>query len=199
MKKVCLILLLGSFFLYAADDTSIFAGMRNTRFAFLGGEYKNFGLAIENSIYVQKADQQYARVFFFYKTSLPLQMQLCYALFAGSRYDRAYHDVGGRVNVRGAWFDEFLGVDAVWQIYNDSEIGLFSAYEGRGSIRLLREVALFAGLRTIPEYRMKARRVFAGLSFKSGHLVVNPEISTPLKKELQLTRVSVSFLYKLPI
>ena len=199
MKKIGLMLLFCVAILFATEDKALFAGMRNSRYAFIGGEYNNYGLTIENSIFVQKAEQQYVRAILFYSAPLPFHLNLCYALFSGVRYDRAYHDVGGKINVNGSWINDRVGLDATWQIYNDSEMGLFSAYEGRSSVRLLHEVSLFAGLRTIPEYRMKEKRVFAGLSFTSGHLTVNPEISTPMKKELQLTRVAVSFLYKLPL
>ena len=199
MKKIGLMLLFCSAFLFATEDKALFAGMRNSRYAFIGGEYDHYGLTIENSIFVQRVEQQYVRAIIFYKTPLPLHLDLCYALFSGLRYDRAYYDVGGKINLNGTWINDRVGLDATWQIFNDSEMGLFSTYEGRGSVRFLPEVSLFAGLRTIPEYRMREKRVFAGLSFISGLLTVNPEVSTPMKKELQLTRVAVSFLYKLPL
>ena len=199
MKKIGLMLLFCSAILFATEDKALFAGMRNSRYAFIGGEYNHYGLTIENSIFVQKAEQQYVRATLSYRTPLPLHLNLCYALFSGVRYDRAYYDVGGKINLNGVWINDRMGLDATWQVYNDSEMGLFSTYEGRGSVRFLPEVSLFAGLRTIPEYRMREKRIFAGFSFTSGHLTVNPEVSTPMKKELELTRVAVSFLYKLPL
>lgn len=203
MKKILLFLLACALVSFANEGSSsnkeIFAGMKNSRYAFVGGSYKNFGLSLESSIFVQKANQQYGRIAAFYKSPLAFNLNVYYALFAGIRYDGAYYDVGGKLNFKGSWINERLGLDATAQVSNDSEIGLMFAYEIRGIVGILPEISLFAGARTIPEFRMKEQRIFAGFSFESGRIIVNPEISTPMKRELQLTRVSASFIYKLPL
>lgn len=199
MRKILLLLLLGAVASFATTSKEVFVGMKNSRYAFIGGQYGNYGLSLESSIFVQKAEQQYGRAVIFYKTPLVLNLNICYALFAGTRYDGAFYDVGGKLNFKGSWINERLGLDATAQVSNDSEIGLMFAYEIRGIVGILPEISLFAGARTIPEFRMKEQRFFAGFSFESGRIIVNPEISTPMKRELQLTRVSASFIYKLPL
>lgn len=202
MKKILLFLLACALVSFANEGSSsnkeIFAGMKNSRYAFVGGSYKNFGLSLESSIFVQKANQQYGRIAAFYKSPLAFNLNVYYALFAGIRYDGAYYDVGGKLNINGSWIENRIGLDATMQISNDSEIGTIYAYELRGILRILSETALFAGTRTIPEFRMKEHRGFAGISFTSGNLSVCPEVSIPLSGKLQLSRISVSFIYKTP-
>ena len=202
---------LGLFFLvmfseisYATDSTTsnidVFLGMRNNRYAFLGVDWnKRFGMAVENSVLVQKVGLQYVRVAPFYHRELPYGLDVSYAIYAGSRYDREFYDFGSRLGATFKVHPRFLLLDGVFQPFYDSDMGRNVGYLFEIKSFLLPEVALFANYKNLPEYRALERRVSVGLLFSVSNLAVKPELSTPTDWEMHWTRVSVSFLYRYPI
>jgi hypothetical protein len=189
---------------YAADSTAssieAFAGMRNNRYAFLGVDWnKRFGLAVENSVLVQKIELQYVRIAPFYHRELPYGLDVSYTIYAGSRYDKEFYDFGSRLGATFKVHPRFLLLDGIVQPFYDSDMGHNVGYLFEAKSFLLPEVALFANYKNLPEYRALERRVTVGLLFSVNNLAVRPEISTPTDWEMQWTRVSVSFLYRYPI
>ena len=189
---------------YAADSTAshieTFAGMRNNRYAFLGVDWNNrFGMAIENSVLVQKVELQYVRIAPFYHRELPYGLDVSYAIYAGTRYDKEFYDFGSRLGATFKVHPRFLLLDGIVQPFYDSDMGRNVGYLFEAKSFLLPEVALFANYKNLPEYRALERRVSVGLLFSVNNLAVRPEISTPTDWEMQWTRVSVSFLYHYPI
>lgn len=185
---------------HASDSTAIFAGMRNNRYAFAGMQAKSgFGIAFENSVLVQKVDIQYARLAVFYAKELPFNLSVNYAFYGGMRYDKEFYDFGSRISALWKVHERYLQLNAMLQPFYDSDLGDLYGYLAGFRTFILPEVALFANFKNIPEYRDVERRIEGGLLFETNHLSVAPQISTPLSGDHPLTRVSVSFLYKLPI
>ncbi len=188
----------------AADSTTsnieAFLGMRNNRYAFLGVDWnRRFGMAIENSVLVQKIELQYVRIAPFYHIELPYGLGVSYAIYAGSRYDKEFYDFGSRFGATFKVHPRFLLLDGIVQPFYDSDMGRNVGYLFEAKSFLLPEVAFFANYKNLPEYRALEHRVSVGLLLSVGNLAVRPEISTPTDWEMQWTRVSVSFLYRTPI
>lgn len=200
MKKVLLILLMFSLTIMAEKPSNILAGMRNGRYAFVGLQTKyDIGFAVESSVHVQKPEIQYGRGILFYTAELPYEISLDYALYAGMRYDQEFYDFGSRFSVLYKLHSRYLHLNGVLQPFYDSDYDGHVGYLVGARTFFLPEVALFASFKNLPEIRAVERRVSGGLLFETQHLSVMPELSMPINGEIQLTRVSISFLYKLPI
>lgn len=198
MKKFLLIIITSALFIYANGTTSALFGMRNSNYGFMGIQKNCWGLVYENSLMVQKPKLQYGRVAAFYNTELPFDLSINYALYGGMRYDQEFYDYGSRISVTWEILHQYLSLTGTWQPFYDSDYGFHYGYLAGLKTFVLPEIGLFANFKNLPEYRNIERRAEGGLIFKSGNLMVAPQISTPIDGQTRLTRVSVSFLYKLP-
>lgn len=182
-----------------SSNIEAFLGMRNNRYAFLGVDWnKRFGMAIENSVLVQKLNLQYVRIAPFYHRELKHRLDVSYTIYAGTRYDREFYDFGSRLGATFKIHPRFLLLDGIVQPFYDSDMGRNIGYLFEGKSFLIPEVALYANYKNLPEYRALEHRVSVGLQFSVNNLTVKPELSTPTDWEMQWTRVSVSFLYRYP-
>ncbi len=208
LKKIliCLFCVL----LFSAKDSSgndfnvdaphyIAAGMRQSRFANIEYVQNGFGIVFENSVFIQHTKLQYFRFLAFYETAFSDILKMRYSLFMGMRYNRDYFNSGSQIHLAEQFLPRFCHLKGSVQFLYDSEMGHDFVYDIQFRSNFFRDISLLAGLRTIPEYRAPEKRLYAGLSFDTPHLSVQPEISTPYHKQLQLTRVSISFLYNLPL
>lgn len=198
MKKILWIIFASALFIYANGTTSALFGMRNSNYAFLGIQKDCWGFAYENSVLVQKPKLQYSRVAAFYSTELPFDISVNYALYGGMRYDQEFYDYGSRISTTWGFHPQYFLLTGTWQPFYDSGYGFHYGYSAGFKTFLLPEIGFFANFKNLPEYRNIERRAEGGLIFKSGNLMVAPQISTPIDGQTPLTRVSVSFLYKLP-
>ena len=175
-----------------------FLGMRNDRYGFAGLSFQNkFGVALENSLLIQKSSLQYIRGALFYQFETPYFISGSYTLFSGMRYNQDFYDIGTRLALQFQPFERFR-LSGILQPFYDSDFGLNTAYFIAPEVRLLKDISAFVAFKNLPEYRHLERRFSLGLVLGTEHLNVKPEISKPLKKENRnaLTRVSVSFIYK---
>lgn len=182
-----------------AKENELFAGMRNERYAFIGVQTKyRFGLALENSVLVQKPKIQYIRLAPYYFQEFPFGLNLSYVLYAGMRYDFDFYDLGTRISADYSILSERLQVFGSFQVFYDSDLGTELTYLAGTRLFFLPEVGFQLCIKNMPEYRKPEHRMAGGLIFRTDRISVLPEISTPLDGQSPLTRVSVSFIYHLP-
>ncbi|MEE0876086.1 MAG: hypothetical protein UIH18_02195 [Fibrobacteraceae bacterium] len=201
MKKKILFVLICLFLLnpVSAKENKLFAGMRNERYAFIGLQTKyRFGMALENSVLVQKPKIQYVRFSPYYLQEFSFGLNLSYALYGGFRYDFEFFDLGARLNAEYLLHNQYFHLLGIFQPFYDSDLGTELTYLAGFRTFFLKEVGFQGVIKNLPEYRKPEHRVALGLIFKTERLSVLPEISTPLDGQSPLTRVSVSFLYSLP-
>lgn len=199
MKKTLITLLAIVSFSFALDG-SYLIGMRSSKYGFIGYESSNnWGFAVENSLFVQDMDLQYARLAAFYRFSLHSRVNGHYAIFAGSRYNQDYYDFGSMLSLDLTIIKRYFDVQGTISPIYDSDAKLDYVYSVSAQTMLLQEVGLFGGFKNIPDYRNPEKRIFGGLVFDTRHLILKPEISTPFKADARSnTRVSVNFIYKAP-
>ncbi|MCQ2049470.1 MAG: hypothetical protein MJZ22_00440 [Candidatus Saccharibacteria bacterium] len=195
MKKIlCLLIVLTS--VSFADSTYYLLGLRNSKHAMVGARYKNYGVVVENSLYVQSIDLQYIRASVFYRFDLPLNLSGYYALYSGIQYNRNFFDVGAVANLKWNPLGKYLQMSATIMPFYDSDLDRQFGYSFGIQTIPLSEIGLFVNLKNIPDYRVLENRLAAGLVFVFEHMTVKPEISVPLDFNLDYARVSVSFVYE---
>ena len=195
MKKVIAVLLYLMVSAYADSEFSFLLGMRNNHYAFIGAEYASkIGLAVENSVFTQGVEKQYVRVCPYYRWTLGNSVSGVYSLFSGMRYDQEYYDFGARLDL--LWSpSQYFQVGGTFMPYYDSFFENTVGYKAYVQSFILEEVGLFAGVKNLPDFRAAERRYTGGLVLKSGHIMVRPELSTPMNGETHLIRASVFFIY----
>lgn len=199
MKKILFIFIMAS--LVYAEQSSYILGLRSSKYGYIAYQNKNnWGIAFENSIFIQDVELQYARTAVFYTFSALSLLHGSYAAYYGSRYNQDYYDIGTSITCAWDIFGKYLQVDGIWQPFYDSDIGLTYGYSAWLQTIPLNEVGVFGGIKNLPDSRDPERRFFAGLVFDLPHMLLKPEVSTPLRKKgRSMTRVMVNFTYKAPI
>lgn len=196
MKKIIFLVFVFAPLIFATES-QYFMGLEYSKYGFVGVERDNkWGVAIENSFFVEYLEFQYVRLNVFYRFNLPFDVRGSYVLYMGMRYNRDYLDVGGVLYLqRGFWGDR-ISIRGAFQPSYDSDIKQQIGYLGEGRVRVLSDVGLVVGVKNIAEYRENEQRLYGGLFFDTPHMLVRPEISIPTNMKMSVTRVSVSFLYK---
>lgn len=194
MKKILIIILLALNFLFA--QTSYVLGMRNSKYAYAGIQpFRNFGMAYENSVFVQDVELQYGRIALFYVFEHFPYIAGSYAFFYGMRYNYDYYDFGAELDVAYYVHPKYLQIKGVLQPRYDSDAKKMLGFSILVKTMPFGEIGFFGGCKNLPEFRDVERRLFAGLAFETPRLKVTPEISAPISSSLAATRVSVSFIY----
>ena len=197
MKKIVLFLLfllLGG--AHADEGLAYFLGMRNNHYAFVGVQYASkYGLAVENSVFTQGVEKQYVRIIPMYLWELGYGISGAYSVYGGIRYDQDYYDLGARLDLSWQKYRYFQLVGVLSPFY-DSFLKNRVGYQAYIQSFLGQEVALFAGIKNLPDFRDVERRYIGGLVIKTGNVQVRPELSMPMDGGTHLTRVSIFFVYK---
>ena len=196
MKKIFFLMFALATSLFAAES-QYFMGFENSKYGFVGFEHDDkWGLAVENSVFVEYIEFQYIRLNLFYRFNLPLEVSGFYTLYMGMRYNRDYFDAGSILYLQRDFWGNRISIRGAFQPSYDSDIKRQYGYLGEGRIRILSDVGLIVGVKNIAEYRENEQRLYGGVFFDAQHLQVRPEISIPTNMKMSVTRVSVSFLYK---
>lgn len=174
-----------------------FVGVENSKYAIAGfrpGE--NVGVALMHSLWIQDASQ-YVRLVPFYRFRINDNVSGRYSVFYGTTYERSYYDYGADLFLRALFFNRLIELDGRFRPQYDSDLKFNYGYEFVGKISGWKEIAVFGGVKNIPEYRKPEDRFLAGMSFSVKNLSVSPEISIPTNLKTQYTRIHVNFLYEL--
>ena len=195
-----LILLLTVVATTGAFESSAILGMRCSKYGFVGYEYNNkWGLVYENSIFIQDVELQHGKILGYYHSSFNT-IDLYYALFYGSRFNQDYYDYGGIFSAHYRTTSNLFHLNVRYQPFSDSDFGFKHGYYFSLQVLPFNEIGLFLGVRNLPDFRETERRLFGGIVFELPHLVLQPEISTPVRKgSRSVTRLSVNFIYKAPL
>lgn len=197
MKKIIFLICFFSIWSFAQQSGYIL-GLRSSKYGQVGYENASqWGVILENSIFIEDVELQYLRIEAFHDFSIMQDLDLQYLLFYGSRYNHDYHDYGGSIKLSADLIAKYLNITTIFQPFYDSDLGLTYGYSAKLQTIPLKHVGIFGGVRNIPEYRDPERRVFGGIVFNLPQLILEPEISTPLKKDSRsTTRLTVNFIYK---
>lgn len=195
MKKFLLLLFVP--IIAFAHESHYIMGVRNSKYAFIGYEYNScWGFVFENSVFTQDIPYQYMRSALYYKFDAPFNITGSYAIYAGTRYDRGFYDIGGVLNIEWEPVKKHLKFSGFFQPYHDSDLGQKNGYSLNIQTIPLEEIGLIIGLRNVPEFRDTGQRLFGGLIFALPHMTILPEISTPTDCHWETTRFSISFIYR---
>jgi len=196
--KIRLVLICCLLFISSSFASYYMLGMRNSKYAFAAYENtKHWGVALENSFFVEEVELQYARAAAFYTFYLNLGFKGAYALYYGRRYNGDFYDVGAMLVLKYNIVNRLLQIGAMIQPFYDSDLKSKSAYNAWVQAIPLEEVGLFLGIKNQADYRDLERRAYAGVVFDLPHIVLKPEVSTPLEKGCKsTTRITVNFVYK---
>lgn len=174
-----------------------FVGMENSKYAIVGFRPgKSAGVALMHSLWVQDASQ-YVRLSPFYSFRINDNVSGQYSVFYGTTYERSYYDYGADLYLSALFFNRLIELDGRFRPQYDSDLKFNYGYEFVGKISGWKEIAVFGGIKNIPEYRKPEDRFLAGMSFSVKNLSVSPEISIPTNLKTQYTRIHVNFLYEL--
>jgi hypothetical protein len=192
----CLIFLL-TFVAGNALAAVAFVGMENSKYAIAGFRPgRSAGIALMHSLWVQDASQ-YVRLSPFYYFHLNDNLSGQYSVFYGTTYEQTYYDYGADLFLRALFFNRLIELDGRFRPQYDSDLKFNYGYEFVGKISGWRDIAVFGGIKNIPEFRKAEGRFLAGMSFSVKNLSVSPEITIPTNLKTQYTRVHVNFLYEL--
>lgn len=180
--------------IYAQIDQSIYLGLENNRYAFLGYQRNGWSAELKNSIFIRNVNEQYIRATGGKFVSLGVIGTGRLTAFAGTNYGGRFFDLGIKARIRKNIVDR-LDIQAEVMPLYDSELKYNTCYSARADIRIFKEVSLTVDCTNIPEYRLVENRIVPGLIFNVGNLYIKPEISIPLDDNVQFTRVLVSFRY----
>ena len=195
MRIIILMLALISFI--EAQDLSFLIGMRSSKYGSIGVEYKDIGFIIENSIFIDDVNNQYIRTKAYHNFLITNWIHLTYTLFYGSRYNHDYFDYGGILETHIKSTGKTIQAKGTFLPFYDSNLGHKYSYSASLIFLPFSEVGIIGGIRNIPEYRIPEKRVFSGLVFDLPHLWLQPEISTPLRRNAKsVTRLTFNFIYK---
>lgn len=196
--KFILPIVLAAISLYAQGSNAIL-GIRSSKYAYAGYENNKIGVILENSVFVEDVEKQYARAIAYYHF-LTSKLYVSYGLYYGSRYNHDFYDYGAILKSSVKLTEHVLRLDGIFMPFYDSDLKLHYGYSASMSIFPFSEVGFVGGFRNIPDYREIERRVFGGLEIQTPHLTVRPEVSTPLRENSKpVTRVTVNFIYRNPL
>ena len=174
-----------------------FVGMENSKYAIAGFRPgRSAGVALVHSLWVQDASQ-YVRLCPFYYFYLNDNISGHYSVFYGTTYEQTYYDYGADLYLSAMFFSRMVELDGRFRPQYDSDLKFNYGYEVVGKISGWKEIAVFGGMKNIPEFRKAEDRFLAGVSFSVKNLNVSPEVSIPTNLETQYTRIHVNFLYEL--
>lgn len=170
-------------------------GLRDTRYVY--AEYaflKNWSAKFEQSVYSEKLDMQYFRLYFGYNKNLG-RFNVSATPFYGMVYGGSYYNMGlkiaGDVNAL-----KWLDVNASVAPFYDSGLKYSTLYSAGLSFNVTKEISVLGSFTNYPEYRMPEKRIRAGFRFRVKNLSVQPELSIPTSStEGKNLRVLASMSY----
>lgn len=196
--KIRLLLICSLLFISSSFASYYMLGMRNSKYAYAAYENtRHWGVALENSIFVEEVELQYARAAAFYTFYLNFGLEGAYTLYYGRRYNGVFYDVGAMLTLNYNIVGRLLQIGGTFQPFYDSDLKSRNAYNAWVQAIPLDEVGLFLGIKNQAEYRDLERRAYVGVVFDLPHIVLKPEVSTPLEKGCKsTTRITVNFIYR---
>ena len=196
--KFILPIVLTAISLYAQGSNAIL-GVRSSKYAYVGYENNKIGVILENSVFVEDVEKQYARAIAYYHFLIS-RLYVSYGLYYGSRYNHDFYDYGAILKSSLKITEHVFRLDGIFMPFYDSDLKLHYGYSASISVFPFTEVGFVGGFRNIPDYRDVERRVFAGIEFDTPHLILRPEISTPLRNDARsVTRFTINFIYRNPL
>lgn len=198
MKKITLFFLLANTLCFP-KESFLFSGMHLSKYGFLGvSSQKGYGAILETSFFSQETQHQYARAAVFYHIQTKIQLDGFYLLYVGSRYDNAFYDYGSLLGIQWMPMQRMI-FNGKLQLFYDSDLGLNFCFSSQAQAKIFNDIYLLGGIKNVPEYRSAETRYFGGLSFAVQHLQISPYMSKPLSSDKSHTRISIDFLYTLPL
>ena len=176
------------------QSRSIFVGLRNNKYVFLGYQAKYWSVGLENTLWIRNPEEQYIRANGGFRHDTGMWgLNFSADAFAGANYTGRYFDCGLRIGVDKAIGRVEFGA-GIMPLY-DSGIGYNTCYTVHAACRIVQEASVVVDVTNIPEYRMVEHRIVPGFLFRARKLWIRPELSIPLNDNIQFTRVLVSFRY----
>lgn len=178
---------------YVSAQVSI--GLRDNQYVTVGYTYKqSWNVKLEHSIFSQKFSTQYVRFMLGYKhrwNRVSVNAQPYY----GTIYRGDFHNAGimlnGRWQVLKRW-----NVECTLNPHYDSEYDYTTCVLFGTGLHLYKALSAVLQYSTIPEYRMKEKRIKAGLHFAVDKLRVFPMLSIPVDGSGKHVRVLCGFEYE---
>lgn len=194
MKKFSLIILLA---ISSAFSNQFLLGLRNSNYGYIAFQSeRNFGFALENSIFIQKAELQYIRGSVFYTFLFNKRINGFYTWYYGTRYNNDYFDYGSIFSLNFSIIKKHLSFEAKIQPYFDSDFGRYIGYATQLHLIPFDEIGVNIGFKNIPEFRINEYRFWGGLTINVQHLLLKPYVSIPLDESQKTsTRFNIDFTY----
>lgn len=201
MKLRFLIVIIGALLSlngWAQNDSllshSVFVGLRDNKYGYIGYQSRNWSVGLENTMFIRGFDEQYIRANGGFRQGLGVWgINFTADAFVGANYKGRFYDCGLKVALEKPIGRFSIGV-GVMPIY-DSGFGYNTCYSVNMACRIIQEASIVVDITNIPEYRMTEHRIVPGLLFQARKLWVRPELSIPLTDNIRFTRVLVSFRY----
>lgn len=169
-------------------------GLRDNRFVNVA--YKLHGtwdFKLEHSIFSEKPGYQYIRAYAGYGRAFGI-VRLQATPYFGTTYNGSFYNLGAKAEGKVA-IGSRVNVSAAANPHYDSQTGFKMCFSAGASVGIIKELGIFAGYSTIPEYRISEERIRAGLMFRVKGLWAAPSLSIPAKGPFKQFRVLTSLGY----
>jgi len=170
-------------------------GLRDNQYVSAGYTYhKSWNIKLEHSVFSQKLSTQYVRLMLGYKhcwNNIGIEATPYY----GTVYNRDFYNTGVMLN--GYW--QMLRnwrMECTVNPHYDSGFDYETCFRVGSALHLYKAVSAVLQYSTIPEYRMKEKKIKAGLRFNADKLYVCPMLSIPVDETGKHVRLQCGFEYE---
>ncbi len=171
-------------------------GIRDTRYVYAGYTWdKKFSVQLEHSIYSEKMQYQYVRLYAGYQHTFFDNLSFKVSPYYGMTWNNNYRNGGVLFDL--SYNYKRAGVYGILNPHYDSTFHYETMFRLGAKFDITRQIAVCADYNTIPVYRQSEKSVRAGFDFKVKNLSVSPMLSIPVAGNQKLNYVSVllSFNY----
>ncbi len=171
----------------------ISVGTRDNQYIYGEYQYNNWNLKLEESVYAEKIGFQYLRLYTGYQLKLHQSTLSVYPYF-GTTYNGNYYSTGCFIDGKYHFLDKFNFFASINPHY-DSGYKYKTCYRIGVGMNLTSQIGIKAEFQDMPIYRMKEKRLKGGIFFKTGNLMVIPQLSIPSEGVINNIRCIVDFKY----
>lgn len=191
MKKLIMIIF---FVISVFVKAQLFVGLRDTKYVY-GGYLFECGMntCLEHSVYSDKFAFQKVRLNIGY-THKWNNINMRIKTYMSTLWNGAYQDYGLQVGADYFMID-WWGISGTVNTHYDSGLRYETCYLIGTTFNVNEHISFLANYTTIPEYRKSEKRIRGGVAFKVGGLKVIPEISIPIKEQINTIRLLCSMEY----
>jgi hypothetical protein len=171
----------------------IAVGSRDNQYIYGECLYKGWHLKLEESVYSSKIGSQYVRLYAGYCLQ-NAQWSIDVDSYFGTPYNGKYNSYGCLASGTYVIQDKYH-LKATINPHYDSGYKYETNFRIGAEADIFDQISIMAAYQEMPIYRMKEKRVYGGLIFKSGNLSVCPQISIPTDDVINHIRCIVNFRY----